>query len=321
MVRHWDKYEGPYKQAVWYAILEHSNGKYSLSNLVNALRNTKLESPMPPWGGSDHFDLSSTGIIFVARDPDLNPAFNTKCDLYYVPLTSFSQSNSSAPQKIEVEGLEGAASSPAFSPDGKSAAFLKMRQNGYESDKNRVIIIPNLSEPAVNEVPKSEDEDNGPWDRSPLAVTWSNDGKALLLQAEEKGRTILFKLDIPSLTSDLRELPVALTAHGSVSDVRPLAKGSPELFVSSSSMVDNSYYGIVNPSEPLVTKHVSSNSLNGSAFGLKPEQVSSFWVKGSGDYEIHSFIIRPSDFRPTIKYPLAFLIHGAKPRQASRSNR
>ena len=153
IVRHWDKYVSPQRNAIWYGVLEQaqphiteSKGRFSLSNISNALQGSHLESPIPPFGDSDHFDISENGIVFVAKDPTQNPAFNTKCDLYYVQISDFTSSPSSAPQKARVLGLEGAASSPVFSPNGKGAAFLKMRQNGYESDKNRVVLIPEVSE-------------------------------------------------------------------------------------------------------------------------------------------------------------------------------
>ena len=316
MVRHWDTYVTPERNAIWYGVLSkakphitESSGRYSLSHISNALQRSDLECPIPPFGGSDHFDLSSHGIIFVAKDPTLDPAFNTKCDFYYVSIPDFSKPSPSLPQKAEVEGLEGAASSPAFSPSGKGAAFLKMTQNGYESDKNRLVHIPDLSKlPATNELIMSTNEE-GPWDRSPSSVSWAGDEETLLLQAEEHGKGLLYTLAVSS-AADTGQLPKPITDSGYVSDARPLAANSPYPFISSNSLIDNSLYTILDPSAPANVRQLSSNSRNGSSFSLSSKQVSEIWFKGSGDYEVHAWVVKPSTFDPSQKYPLAYLIHG-----------
>lgn len=317
MVRHWDKYVTPNKNAVWYGSLQkskphitESKGRYALSNLTNALKDTHLESPIPAFGGSDHFDISSAGIAFVAKDPTLDPAINTKTDVYFLPVSSFSAPSSSNLQKVEVGGLEGASSGPVFSPDGVAAAFLQMKKNGYESDKNRIILIPNIRKSSTAiELLKSSDG-KGLWDRSPSVISWSQDGKRLYLQAEENGKGLLFQLDISSDLTEVNQLPRPLTDAGYVSDVRPLSATSSSLFVSSTDLVDNSFYTIINPSTPRDSRLISSNSRNGTSFGLSKNQVSDIWFKGSGDYKVHAWVVKPSEFNESKRYPLAYFVHG-----------
>lgn len=317
MVRHWDSYVTPERNAIWYGVLARvkphmtaSKGRYSLSAVSNALQGSRLESPIPPFGGSDHFDISRDGIVFVAKDPSLDPAMNTKCDFYYVSIPDFTKPPPSLPQKAKVEDLEGAASSPAFSPSGKGAAFLKMKTNGYESDKNRVILIPNISELSdTTEMLKSNDG-KGLWDRSPGSVSWSIDGEALFLRAEEHGKGLLYMLNVPAVLPDHANVPKALTSSGYVSDAKSLAADSPHLFVSSNNLIDNSLYTIIDPSLPATVRNISSNSRNGVSFSLSPKQVSEIWFNGSGNHKVHAWVVKPSTFDPSKKYPLAYLIHG-----------
>ena len=141
-VRHWDTWQTRNHNALWYSSLRLDSGsqKWTLTQLVNALADTKLISPIPTFGGTDHFDISPTGLIFVAKDPDLNPALHTKCNVYLVPLDSFTQAPAPEPVKIALpKGVDGAATSPVFAPGGASAAFLAMREDGYEADRNRVL--------------------------------------------------------------------------------------------------------------------------------------------------------------------------------------
>ncbi|KAL8777456.1 MAG: hypothetical protein Q9213_007853 [Squamulea squamosa] len=316
MVRHWDEYVTPQKNAIWYGEFERSNGQWSLGPVTNALKDTRLESPIPTFGGKDNFDLSSTGLLFVSKDPSLNPAFNTKSNLYFVPIEDFSETPTAKPRTLELETLQGAATSPAFSPDGKSATFLQMEQNGYESDRNYVVLITDIagsqagSELSARAQVLKIQKDKTEWDRSPSSVAFNPDGSMLLLVVEDKGNDVLFKFDLKDSLTDTPRYSEPVTGPGAVSDVRPLKDGSNELFISSTSLIDNSIYTIVDPAQPAEARTVSSNSRHGVSFGLSSEQVSEIWFQGAGDYQVHALVIRPSNFSHDQKYPLAYMIHG-----------
>ena len=215
-VRHWDTYKTQNRSAIWYStITKDSSSKWGLTQIVNALQGTDLESPMPPFGGADNFDLSSSGLIFVAKDPDFNRALNTKCNVYLVPVSSFTQSKPSSPMKVALKHFDGAATSPVFSSDGKSAAFLAMEKNGYEADRNRLFVISDVNEPAAALHWVSQNRGDGKfWDRSPSAVTWSADNETLLLTAEDEGKVSLFAV---TAKEDQPGSVTKLTANGSIS--------------------------------------------------------------------------------------------------------
>ena len=332
-VRHWDRYVTPQRNSIFVALLQKSEakvmgrqGRYSLLGFKNALEGHKLECPIPPFGGRDHFDISSQGIAFVAKDPELNPATHTKCDLYFVKRQELMDMSTPEVIKIDVPNIDGAATSPSFSPDGRSIALLKMKTDGYESDKNRIILVSGLpgdSEKLMSghwPVPPIEAKEllaasgaKGGWDRSPSAVTWTVDGKSLLLQAEDEGTVCLWNLGLVAPPAPDKWQPRKLTQGGTVRDVAPLAWDSPLLFVSGNNLVDNNVYYIVDPLLSDVTADktvVSSLSNSGSLFGLSHTQVSSLWWLGANGREVHAWMMRPSFFKPGQKYPLAFLVHG-----------
>lgn len=218
-VRHWDAYVTPNRNAIWYGTLSVSSSnlakgsQYRLSSLVNALKGTGLESPIPPFGGGDHYDISPSGLIFVAKDPDLNPATNTKCNVYLL-LSDFTESTASKPQRIAAEGFDGAKSSPVFSSDGKKAAFLSMRQNGYEADKNQIVVVTDLRKlDQVTHLLPSPDG-HGKWDRSPSSVAWSCSDQVLYLLAEDVGHGCLWSL--PSDTTKATDLPEKVLDKGTI---------------------------------------------------------------------------------------------------------
>jgi dipeptidyl aminopeptidase/acylaminoacyl peptidase len=308
-VRHWDTWITPNRNSIWFGKLSKQEGcRYKLSELTNALQGTGLESPVPPFGGSDNYDLSVSGIIFVAKDPTINAALNTKMNFYYIPISDFEASEVPEPLLVPTGNLEGAATSPSFSPDGKKAAFLKMRQNGYEADKNQLLVIPDIKRPGWIVNVFTTPDGKGSWDRSPQSVSWSDNGRILYMTAEDSGRSCMWTLSIDSLAEPT--LPMRVKSIGSITDIRPLK--DDRALLSGSSLVDNSTYYLYDArSYPYGAKVISSHSHNGSTLGLSPKQVDQIWWPGSkpGTF-VHAWIVKPSRFNQHEKYPLAYAIHG-----------
>lgn len=318
-VRHWDSWLTEARPSIWIAGIEKLPGRdrYIPSDfgIMNLLAGTKLSSPVPPFGGAGDFDLHYTGVVFVAKDPDLDPAIHTKTDLYFIDCNNFVLPglNHNRPIRIETPGLEGYSQAPVFSHSGRMVAFTRMRSNQYESDKPRIMIArkklnSNTFDAAAEELFKTEDGE-GAWDCRPESLIWDVDDQELYVTAEQHARTHLFKLSIKST-----ELPVKVGAvEGSVADIRLLSSRSNsrqnKIFVTSSSLVDNSCYSIIDPKDG-TTSLISSASKQGKTFGLNHSSCSDMWFKGAGDYDVHALVMKPSNFDENKKYPLAFLIHG-----------
>lgn len=314
-VRHWDTWSTPQRNSLWYGTLSAtsgnstSGGKYSLSKLTNALDNPDLESPVAPFGGTDHFDISTSGIAFVSKDSELNPATHTKQNLYILPRSNSSGFALGNAIKVTVADFEGATSGPIFSPYGNSLAFTSMREDGYESDKNQLFVIPDVKRPQWIERFFTSEDGKGKWDRSPSTIAWSNDAKTLYLQAEEHGRGCIFST--PSDTISAQNVPSKIFTGGNPSGWSVLSNGS--IFISGTSIIDNSaFYLLDASSEASIAsgpKLISSSSKEGSAFGLSRNQVDEIWFDGE-EVKNHAWVVKPSNFKKGEKYPLAFLIHG-----------
>ncbi|CAJ2501820.1 Uu.00g046730.m01.CDS01 [Anthostomella pinea] len=281
-VRHWDTYVAEQKSAVFYGALKKGgSGKFTFqgSGLVNAMAGTKLECPVPSFGGAGDFDISKTGLVFLSKDPELNPALWTKTDLYYVPLEIFTEEEPPVPQIVKTGKLQGYTGIPD----------LSNVQEFYQTDDGEGAW------------------DMRPEDMRPEDIIWSNDDSELYVTAEKAGRALLFKL--PSSPLQAKELPQQVTESGTAGEFFNLSSNDDRLFVTSSSLIDSSNYSIVEPSSKKTTL-VSSSSKEGKSFGLSKKQFDEFWFKGAGDYQCHALVMKPSDFDPNKNYPLAFLIHG-----------
>lgn len=317
-VRHWDEYISPQKSTIWFGTLQPSSTVKGpiwklcgFANLFQLAGLNNVESPIAPFGGTDNFDICSRGIAFVSKDPALNPATHTKCVCYYCPLPSWANPSPMQARAIDVPSLHGALTCPVFSPIKNSLAFLAMKQDGYESDKNRIVLVQDLfgDTPEVAEIFATANG-AGEWDRSPSSITWAHDDSLLYIQAPDVGREILFQLsfDGSKTASEHRtNRLVRLTDCGSVSSVVSRQSG---VFISSSSLVESSVYSVITSRNGFETTVLSSNSRGGASFGLSLSQVDEIWWKGAKDRDVHGWIMKPSKFNPKDKYPLCFLVHG-----------
>lgn len=342
--RHWDAWVSENRNAIFYGTLKKSPPSglsaagrvhnsspsptvYTLaaSGLTNILAGTGLQSPVPPFGGASDFDISATGIVFVARDPSLSPATHTKSDLYFTPrhalISTIGDSKAPAPrpQLVKTGKLRGYAGAPTFSHSGKSVAFTRMRHDQYESDKTRLLLLPSVLDLANVQEFYATDDGEGGWDRRPDTVVWSEDDSELFVVAEDLGRSKVFRLPASPSVAAAEGLPeVVSDVEGNVSDVRLFGtghgsgKGKAKLFLSASSLVDSSFYSTLDTSSKQL-RLLSSNTKSGSTFGLSRSQVSELWIPGDGashDYDVHAWVVKPSTFSPDKRYPLALLIHG-----------
>lgn len=324
-VRHWDRWETAEKKAIWYGLLKKNgkSGKFELSKVKNALKGLKdLESPIRPFGGTDCFDLATDvngkggKIVFVSKDPVANPALNTKCNTYVVEMDAW-DGEVKRMFEVKVSGYEGAATSPCFSSDGKKLVYLQMKTNGYEADRNDIFVLKMGGEDvgATREAKpvraKMLSEGGPEFARSPSSVCWAEDGVSLLVTAEDVATSKVFLLK--DITTGYMVWP--LTSKGSISDVVCLSTG--QIFISGSSLVDSSFYALIDPLLPhnaaLNPAWTNSFSQNGTKFGLSETQVTSIYTPASNPKvtkSVHSLVIYPSNFHPAKTYPVAYLIHG-----------
>ncbi|KAF1944149.1 dipeptidyl-peptidase 5 precursor [Clathrospora elynae] len=344
-VRHWDHYITENRNAIWLSKLYQNGfriaGQATITHLVhplkNALQGTKLESPIEPFGGKDHFDIGKHGLVFTSKDPGLNPATHTKTNIYVSASEDFwddlhwKGSEFPEPQEVSIKGFEGASTSPTWSNSGKMFAFLSMKTDGYESDKNQPFIVHDYRKPSkVIRLFASEDG-KGNWDRSPQSIAWSPNDWHLYFTAESHGRGNLYSVGPPRPGDDKARGPLILVKGGTVTAAKVLYNG--DIFVTSTSLIENSLYSLVPlserprgtdvytlpiddrpfDSEPenLTTKYLSSNSRSGSKFGLSRHQIDEVYWPGAVDKTyVHAWVVKPSNFSPDKTYPLAYLIHG-----------
>lgn len=141
-----------------------------------------IECPVGPFGDASNFDLTPSHLAFVSKDPHLPEAWHTRMHCYLVPLQPRNEEEKK-PRCLTSQG--GARSSPVFSPSAKSAArgtgkgklaWLEMRKDTYESDRNRIMVYD-----LERDVKYGLTED---WELSPSSLVWGEDETVLYATVE-----------------------------------------------------------------------------------------------------------------------------------------
>ena len=101
------------------------------------LEGKKFMSPQQPFGGAEDFVWSpdSSQLLYVTKEKyGAEYAQSTNTDIFAYDLASGQTENLT-------KGMMGYDVSPKFSPDGKYLTWQSMRTDGYEADKNDIVIM------------------------------------------------------------------------------------------------------------------------------------------------------------------------------------
>jgi len=265
--------------------------------LVRDLTPGPWVSPVFSLGGDRGYAFSPDGdeLLFVSNR-DADPAESTNADLWAVPTGEGAEGATPAQLTAGAEGWDGA---PLFSPDGKSLAYITQRTPGYESDLRELAVMDRASGEKRVLVGRSAPEG---WSEDWVDdMRWSPDGKALLFQAEVKGRNPIFRIGADGRGLDRIVADGLITGWEPTPDgetiayIRRTVGSPPELFVVPAS-----------GGAPRQLTHF--NAELEAEVDIRPAE--EMWVKGAGDYDVHVFVVKPHGFREGERYPLILNVHG-----------
>ncbi len=279
LYRHWTEFEGARRKHLMIVPVEGGVAK----DLTPGARH------VPPFslGGPDDYAIAPDGKeVCYVMNPDPEPALSTNSELYVIPIEG------GEARKITLN--PGADNSPQYSPDGKWIAFRSQQRAGYESDRWRLAVL-DRSSARVSILTENVD-------RHVNSFAWSTDSRRLFFVTEDRGRSVL---QMSPVTGGAAR--ILISAPGHLDDVQFSADGKTmvysemtgsrptELFTVASS--GGSARALTKMNDTLLAEHT-----------LTP--LEDFWVTGAEDAKVHSFLVKPPNFRPNQKYPVLFLIHG-----------
>jgi len=284
-VRHWDTWKDGRRSHLFVMPTEGGDA-------VDVMHGMDADTPSKPFGGPEEiaFASDSKGIIFTARDAGREEPWSTDFDLYLVRLGR----NGPEPPKCLTENNRAWHTHPVFSPDGKTLAYLAMARPGYESDRFRIVL---RSWPEADERILTQN-----WDRSPSSLCWSQDSKTIYATAANTGQKSLFAIDVT--TAEVRTI---------VKDGRVTLSGVADgriVYGASNLCSPVELYCVKPDGSPPRRIHKITNINSEKIAAVRMGEYEQFSFKGWNNETVYCYVVKPVDFDPSTKYPVAFLIHG-----------
>ena len=284
MYRHWDTWsDGSYQHVV----LSDINGE----NEIDIMDGKPFHSPTKPFGGDEDYIWSPSGknILYVTK-AKVGSAYatSTNTDIFAYDLESKTTTNLTA-------GMKGYDNSPAYG--GKSTlAWLSMARDGYESDKNDIIV-------SYRGVQTNLTKD---WDGTVNEFKWGEKNKNIYFTAPIDGTVQLFVVDYPVKS---KKLPTIKQITDGVFDVNGIV-GQKEntMVVSRRDMNHSPELYTVNLTDGSMTQLTHVNDAAYAKIGLS--KIEKRRIKTADGKSMVTWVIYPPNFDPAKKYPTLLYCQG-----------
>jgi dipeptidyl aminopeptidase/acylaminoacyl peptidase len=280
-VRHWDTWKDNRRSHLFAVPLSGTAEPVDLTAGMDA------DVPGKPFGGGEDYTFHPGGdtLVFTARDVGRDEPWSTDFDLYTVPV------DGSARPRILTDANPAWDAHPVFSPDGTMLAYTAMQRPGFEADRFRLMLRDWQS--GKTRTLASD------WDRSAGEIAFTSDGRTLLVTTWDLGRQSLFAVDVTSGKVE------RLVQGGHIT--RPMHAGERIAFLRDDLRTAAELWtaGLDGSQAAPLTRHNDAR-LAVAQMG-ETEQIS---FKGAGNDRVYAWIVKPVNFDPSQRYPVAMLIHG-----------
>jgi len=188
MYRHWDHWTETFSHLF---IADFDGDK--ISNEKDLMKNEPWNVPMKPFWGMEQVSWSpDSRLIAYASKKKEGKAYtlSTNSDIFIYDTESKGTRNFT-------RGMLGYDLSPTFSPDGKKLAWESMEREGYEADKNRIIVYDLEKNSRTN---FSEYFDNDAHN-----ISWAENSESIYFTTDWFGSKEIFRLDLSGVFTQLTE--------------------------------------------------------------------------------------------------------------------
>ena len=312
--RHWDHYV----ESVAHPFVANVTSN-SIDNGIDIIDGEPYECPMAPFGGIEQLAWSpdSKSIAYTCRKKTgVDYAISTDSDIYLYDLSTGTTRNICKPANYKAPAVNATKSlknqavnhqkgdcnvgydtNPQFSPDGKYVAWLSMKHDGYESDRNRLCIY-NLSNGEKFYAAES-------FDSNVDAFCWAADSKNIYFIGCWHACVNMYQTN---LNGEVRQLTDDWMDFGSIQ----MLGSSGKILASRHSISQADELYIITPGKDVKKTKVSQLTFENEAFykHLEMGKVQERWVKTTDGKQMQVWIILPPHFDSSKKYPALLFCEG-----------
>ncbi|MBD78845.1 MAG: S9 family peptidase [Crocinitomicaceae bacterium] len=293
MFRHWDNWSnGKFSHP---ALVDITEGKPAV-DMKDIMSGELFDVPMKPFGGSEDLTWNPNGQEIVYQCKKLSGieyATSTNSDLYSYNIESGETKNITL-------GRKGYDSSPQFNSKGNKMAWLSMARDGYESDKNDLIIRDLSTGEDVNITQK--------WDNTVSTYTWSKDAKKIFFLASINATYQIFEITLPKKLSSIDPAVHFRQVTNGQYNYRSILEAGSQIIALRQDMNNASEIYSVNikSGEAVQLTHVNDKIYQGIARGKVEKRM----VKTTDGKDMLTWVIYPPNFDPAKKHPTLLYCQG-----------
>ncbi|WP_448699864.1 S9 family peptidase [Mucilaginibacter sp. AW1-3] len=283
--RHWDTWNAGKCSHIFLA--DYDNGK--ISNEKDIMHGEAFDVPQKPSGGLEDliFSPDSKRIIYVCKKKiGKDYAQSTNTNLYQYTIATDET-------RDITQGNNGYDTAPAFNSDGSKIAWLSMKEDGYEADKNDIVMRDVKGGARINLTAQ--------FDETVSAFTFSKDGSKIYFLAVMNGTEQLFSVDIADKT------------------IKQITKGQWDI----NSMIGQSGAGMIvtrtdmNHAAEIYNVNLNTGTMQklsdiNDKFNnrLATSRVAERHIKTTDGKDMLAWVIYPPDFDANKKYPTLLFCQG-----------
>jgi len=285
--RHWDTWE----DGAFSHVFVHTMADGKPGDGKDIMPGEPHDCPQKPFGGDEDYTWSpdSKQIIYVAKKKAGTAyAVSTNTDLFAYDVASGKTTNLT-------ESNKGYDTNPSFSA-ASSLAWLSMKRDGYESDKNDLMV-------RINGVTTNLTQG---WDETVLHFLWSNDGKKLFLIAAIDGTLQVFEVDTPGATK--KPMGVKQITKGEFDISGLVGQAGNTLVVSRTDMNHAAELYTVNLANGQLAQLTHVNDARYASTAMS--KVEKRMVPTTDGKQMLVYVIFPPGFDPSKKYPTLLYCQG-----------
>ena len=284
--RHWDTWEdGSYSHVFIQSATD------TLDSGIDLMKGEPFDCPQKPFGGDEDYIWSpdSKKVLYVTKKlAGTEYAVSTNSDIYEYNIETKQTNNLT-------EYNKGYDTHPSFSSKG-TLAWLQMKRDGYESDKNDIIV----------RLPQGDVNLTKDWDGTVNGFIWSEDGSKIYYNAPVGGTVHVFQIDVP-VGKKTKPKPTQIS-EGQFDVNGIIGQSGNHLIV---------YRRDMNHATEIYNLNIRTGEMkqlseaNDEIYkDIKMSKIERRIVKTTDGKDMVTWVIYPPDFDPTKKYPTLLYCQG-----------